>query len=415
MPEHTSTRLSIIIPVWNRWDLTEACLRSLRAHTPGNFFDVIVVDNHSEDATATALQPLGESLFGERFLRLRLSRNEGFGPACNAGADAARSPMLFFLNNDTLLTENWLPPLLKAMSSDARTGAAGPLLLYPDSDRVQHCGIAFTPSLRTEHLYANFPASHPAVHAKRTLQAITGAAFMVTKELFLACGGFFPGYRNGSEDLELCCRIREAGRRLEVVAESRIYHLESQTPGRGDDDPANGALLNERCKGCFGPDVHRLARRDGYEMALTPWLESYLVLPAEREQALTESLTAPFDAAACWNMLQKEPLWHTGYSLLAAVLEQHGKFAEASGLRLLQTNFFPMLPHYRQLAATAAKAGNLALAKQAVDKAEHVSSLLEDPGPLIKKAAGLANWARKAGEADLQRLYEDWLRDLGVL
>jgi len=407
--------VSIIIPVWNRWDLTEACLKSLRAHTSGNFFEVIVADNHSEDETATALAPLGEQLFGDKFTHLRFNRNTGFGPACNAGAKAARGGLLLFLNNDTLLTPNWLPPLMKAMQDDPRIGAAGPLLLYPDTNRVQHCGITFTPSLRTEHLYANFPADHPAVHAKRTLQAITGAAIMVEKELFFQCGAFFSGYRNGSEDLELCCRIREAGRRLAVITQSRVYHLESQTPGRGDDDNDNAALLNERCKGCFGPDVHRFARRDGYEMALTPWLESYITLPAEREEELTIAMTQQFSPAACWEMLQKEPLWHTGYNLLAAVLEENGQFAEACGVRLLQTYFFPMLPYYKQLAATAAKSGNIPLARQAIDKAEHVNKLLEDPGPLIKKAAGLANWAGKAGEKELQQLYEGWLKDLGVL
>ncbi len=407
--------LSIIIPVWNRWDLTEACLRSLREHTPGSFFEVLVVDNHSDDATVSELEPLGRALFAERFTCLRLESNTGFGPACNRTAHIATGNMLFFLNNDTLLTPNWLPPLMKALNADSRLGAVGPLLLYPDSNRVQHCGITFTPSLGTEHLYANFPANHPAVRAKRSLQAITGAAILLEKHLFEACGQFYPGYRNGFEDLELCCRIREAGRKLAVVPESTVYHLESQTPGRGDDDSANATLLTERCKGFFGPDLHRFLRRDGYVLEISPWLEPYAALPPEREEALTAALSTQFDPAACWAMLQEEPLWQTGYALLATTLEQNGQYAEASGLRLLQTYFHPMLPHFRQLAATAAKAGNLHLARQAVDRAEHVTALLEDPGPLIKKAAGLANWARKANETELQHRYEGWLRDLGVL
>lgn len=414
MPSDTII-VSIIIPVWNRWDLTEACLRSLREHTPAAIAEIIVVDNHSDDDTAAQLMPLGTALFGERFTGLRLDSNTGFGPACNTGAAKARGTHLLFLNNDTLVTPNWLPPLLKAMQNDDRLGAVGPLLLYPDSDRVQHCGIAFTPSLRTEHLYANFPAHHPAVHAKRTLQAITGAALLVPAALFSQCGGFHTGYKNGSEDLELCCRIREAGKRLSVVTQSVVYHLESQTPGRGDDDSDNAALLNERCKGCFGPDVHRFARRDGYTLSLTPWLESYVSLPREQEEAITVAITQQFSPAACWEMLQQEPLWHTGYELLATLLEENGQFEESCGVRLLQTCFHPMLPHYQKLAAAAAKSGNLPLAQQAIDKVDHVNELMEDPSALIKKAAGLANWARKAGEGELQALYEGWLRDLGIL
>jgi GT2 family glycosyltransferase len=419
---NTTTPLSIIIPVWNQWHLTRACLESLRQHTPGDFFEVIVADNGSKDETAVQLTPLGEKLFGRMFRRIRLDTNQGFGPACNLGAKSARGEKLLFLNNDTLLTSGWLPPLMKAFDEDARLGAAGPLLLYPESDRVQHAGIVFTPALRTQHLYANFPADHPVLRTRRTLQAITGACLLVSSGLFRQCGGFYEGYKNGSEDLELCCRIREAGKKLRCVTESRVYHLESQTPGRGDDDDTNAALLNQRCKGCFGPDMHRHAARDGYRFAITPWLESYITLAEERETALTSSMTGAgagaggkFNAAACWQLLQQEPLWQTGYALLAGFLEQNRLYAEASGVRLLQTYFFPMLPHYRQLAVTAAMAGNESLAAQAQEKAAHINGLLEDVGALTKKAAGLANWARKAGEQELQHLYEGWLKELGLL
>lgn len=407
--------VSIIIPVWNRWELTHACLESLRQYTTNISFEVITVDNGSDDETTTSLSELGKKLFENQFRTIRLEENTGFGPACNVGAAEATGEFLLFLNNDTLLTENWLPPLYNAFTTNPRLGAAGPLLLYPDTHRVQHCGVAFTPSLRTEHLYCNFPANHPAVHATRVLQAISGAVMMLPRTFFHTMGGFHHGYKNGSEDLELCCRVREAGRTLDVITQSVVYHLESQTPGRGDHDEMNAALLGERCKGCFGPDMHRFAKADGYQFALTPWLESYIALSPEREEELTRPFINQFDPSGCWEQLQKEPLWHTGYAMLANALEQAEQFQEASGLRLLQTYFFPMLPYYQQLATCAARAGNESLTHQAIEKAQHVNTLLEDPGPLAKKAAGLTNWAKKAGERDLQMLYEGWLRDLGLL
>jgi glycosyltransferase involved in cell wall biosynthesis len=63
---------------------------------------VIVVDNGSTDATATELRSYGKSLFGEFFRAVVLPENKNFGPACNIGAKIAKSPVLFFLNNDTL-------------------------------------------------------------------------------------------------------------------------------------------------------------------------------------------------------------------------------------------------------------------------------------------------------------------------
>ena len=81
--------LSVIIPVFNKWELTRDCLLSLRDYTPGDDFEVIVVDNASSDDTPAELPSLGEALFPGRFTCLRFSENRNFGPACNAGAKAA--------------------------------------------------------------------------------------------------------------------------------------------------------------------------------------------------------------------------------------------------------------------------------------------------------------------------------------
>lgn len=414
----TATPLvSVVIPACNLWELTRGCLESLGEHSPHGILEVIVVDNGSTDATVGDLEPLGRALFNAHsdalFRVVRLPENAGFAVASNLGAAQARAERLLFLNNDTRVTPGWLPPLLRALDADTRLGAVGPLLLYPDTDRVQHCGIAFTPSLATEHLYANFPSAHPAVATPRPLQAITGAALLLERGGFARCGGFHEGYRNGSEDLELCWRLKEQGRKVACVPESRVYHLESRTPGRRDHDAANAARLNRRCSGCFAPDLHRLARRDGFELALTPWLETYLTLPAVRTAELTAAHT-DFDPGRCWQTLQAEPLWQPGYELLAAFLEAHGRHTEASGVRLLHCYFFPGLPGYRRLALTAAQAGNAELAGQAARKVEHVSGLLEDPEPLVRKARGLARWARRAGERHVGALYEGWLADLGL-
>ena len=414
-------QLSVVIPVWNRWGLTKACLESLREHTPGDFMQVTAVDNGSDDETATELAFLGGNLFGKAFNLIRNQENLGFAKACNQGAKASDAELLFFLNNDTLVQEGWLAPLLAAFRREGRLGACGPLLVYPDSDRVQHLGIAFSPTLATEHLYAHFPANHRVVGLRRSLQAITGAAFMLPKALFLDAGGFYAGYRNGSEDLELCARIAGLGRTLEVIPESRITHLESQTPGRSDHDLENAELLNERCRGMFSPDMHRLARRDGFDIALTPWLDIFICLPPEDELAMCAEFVPGFGSSEgkaelapglWWEGLQKEPLWQTGYPLLAEYLEQNGQYAEASGVRLLQCSFFPLLPNFRALAASAAKAGNAGLAEQAVKKIEFINSRIDDFDTLLDKGQKLRNWANRAGERELEEAYAGWLEAL---
>ena len=97
-------RVSVIIPAWNLWEMTAACLRSLAECSIGEDLEVLVVDNGSTDATTRELEPLGQRLWGADFRALRLPENLGFAKACNLGARAADGDLLFFLNNDTTCT-----------------------------------------------------------------------------------------------------------------------------------------------------------------------------------------------------------------------------------------------------------------------------------------------------------------------
>ena len=77
---------SIVIPAFNRADLTAQCLRALITNTPGLSYEVIIVDNASTDATPQLCAGLG----GDAVV-IRNPENYGFARACNQGADAARS------------------------------------------------------------------------------------------------------------------------------------------------------------------------------------------------------------------------------------------------------------------------------------------------------------------------------------
>ena len=279
---------AVIIPVLDNWDLTGACLRSLREHTPGDDFEVVVVDNGSVDSTRTELESLGNSLFPNRFQRLRFEENRNFGPACNAGAHVATAPLLFFLNNDTVLTSGWVEPLLEALRSDGSLGAVGPLLLYPDNT-VQHLGVVITPS-GIDHLYKGIPAGHPVIGNARLLQCLTGAAFFTRRRLFWEIGGFHEGYRNGCEDLELSVRIREREYALRCIPASRIYHLESKTPGRMDKEKDNFRLLFERCGDLLAVDIHHHARNDGFEPRINSWDDIDVITAPETSELLFASL-----------------------------------------------------------------------------------------------------------------------------
>jgi len=350
---NNAARVSVIIPAWNLWDMTAACLRSLAEHTHGENIEVVVVDNGSTDATVTELEPLGKALFGADFRPLRLPENQGFARGCNAGAAASEGDLLFFLNNDTTMTPNWLPPLRQALEKP-RVGAVGPLLLYPNGT-VQHCGIYFTPFMAVGHLYEGFPGGHAAPRKRRPLQAITGAALLLRKSVFRDCGGFYEEYRNGFEDIDLCCELRARGCKLAVEGGSVIVHHTSQTPGRFDHNTFNGELLMRRHGGSLKPDLHTLVALDGYELAMGPDLDVWPVLPDVQEERRNKAFDAlSASEEACRLMLEQEPLWRGGWYRLMDMLEAGGNAREALQCAVRCAMFFgDAVSRQRLLALTA--------------------------------------------------------------
>lgn len=323
-------RVGIVIPVWNLWEkMTFPCLQSLVKNTSLADIHVYLVDNASTDETAEA-EKAGQSLFGkEHFTYIRNQENMGFAIACNQGAEAARKDgheYILFLNNDTIVTPNWLPPLVKALDNP-NLGMVGPLLLYPDKT-VQHCGVTVTPVQQLRHIYANFQPTHSAVLRKRKFRIITGAALLCRTKQFFEFGKFYEGYKNGMEDVDLCYTYVEQGFMQQVVSESIVYHYTSQTLGRLDKDVDNSKLLYTR-KPRIIPDTHVYYTQDGYVPALTKEFFLYPRLPEEKRKELNKTVLTQYSDELCKEYLIKEPYWHDGYQILVQHLMKQGKFAEA--------------------------------------------------------------------------------------
>jgi GT2 family glycosyltransferase/radical SAM superfamily enzyme YgiQ (UPF0313 family)/tetratricopeptide (TPR) repeat protein len=239
--QKTRFDVSIVIPVFNKAELTKQCLTKLAEVTTGSEYEVIVVDNHSTDDTPDFLRGLTGDI-----QVIRNEENLGFAKACNQGARAARGKYLLFLNNDTIPLENWLAPLMEELQRNSRAAVVGSKLLY-ENGTIQHAGVAFSRVWFTPyHLYSGFPADAPCVNSRREFQSITAACMLVRREVFEAVGGFDEGYRNGFEDVDLCLKIREQGWQLIYRPDSVLHHLESQTPGRKAHDRDNAKRLIER-------------------------------------------------------------------------------------------------------------------------------------------------------------------------
>jgi len=257
----TRPDVTIVIPVFDKLELTRVCLASLVREPVEHSFEVVVVDNGSTDGTAAWL---AEAEAAGTLRALINSQNTGFAAACNQGASAARGRHLLFLNNDTEVTAGWLDPLVDTLDRDAQVHAVGARLLYPDGT-IQHAGVALVETatehgtrLDGHHLGEKQPADHPDSNRCKRLQAVSAALMAVRRDVFEDLGGFDTAYWNGNEDLDLCLRIGEGGGVIVYRPESVVFHHESASgPERWRKVGENIRLLNERWQGRALPDIRR--------------------------------------------------------------------------------------------------------------------------------------------------------------
>jgi len=202
---------SVIVPLFNRYDLTCQLLESL---TVDPDFELVLVDNGSTDQTRLM------------DVAVRNNINRGFAVACNQGARYSSGDVLIFLNNDTIVSVDWLPPLREALVD---ADIAGPKLVYPDGE-PQSFGISVDfsrpPGLEAVNLRTDLNIGSYEV------AAVTGACLAIRRGLFERLGGFDEGFWNGYEDVDLCLRAKAVGARIVFEPRSVVTHLESQSDRR---------------------------------------------------------------------------------------------------------------------------------------------------------------------------------------
>ena len=232
---------SIVIPVFNRLDLTRQCINSLRACGEETPAEVIVVDNASTDGTARYLRSTSLPL---RWIQN--TTNLSFAMACNQAARFARGEYLVLLNNDTIALPGWLDALVGVAEKHNDVAIVGSKLLFPNGT-VQHAGVITGRLFRIPfHAYYHLDGRHPNVNHQRELRAVTGACMLIRRQVFEELGGLDESFQNGFEDVDICFKARARGYRVIYEPKSVLYHLEGQTPGRDTHQKANARRLQAR-------------------------------------------------------------------------------------------------------------------------------------------------------------------------
>ncbi|HJB06734.1 MAG TPA: glycosyltransferase [Candidatus Enterocloster faecavium] len=217
--------VSIIIPCYNQVGYTYACLQSILEYTKDVTYEVIIADDVSTDATAHL------DRYVDGLVICRNSTNQGFLKNCNNAAKKARGKYIFFLNNDTKVTEGWLSSLVGMMEADPTIGIAGSKLVYPDGRLQEAGGIIWSDASGWNYGRLDDPEK-PEYNYVKEVDYISGAAILIPRVLWQQIGGFderfAPAYY---EDTDLAFEVRKAGYRVVYQPRSKVIHFEGISNG----------------------------------------------------------------------------------------------------------------------------------------------------------------------------------------
>jgi O-antigen biosynthesis protein len=225
---------SILIPTRNGLKLVRQCVESIRAKTTYSPYEIVLVDNGSNDAAA--LRYFDELAANGTIRLLKDPRPFNFSRLNNEAAREAQGQYLVFLNNDIeVITPEWLGEMV-SHAQRPEIGAVGAKLWYPD-DTVQHAGLVLVAGLAAHAHYKRKRGDHgyfSRASLTQSLSAVTAACMCIRREVFDRVGGFDETLAVAFNDVDLCLRIHAAGYRNLYTPYAELYHHESASRGYED-------------------------------------------------------------------------------------------------------------------------------------------------------------------------------------
>jgi O-antigen biosynthesis protein len=230
LPPGVAPRLSILVPVFNEFDVTVECLMSIAAAAPGLVsggieFEVVVADDCSTDPAVAGLAGIENIVF------LRQKENLGFIRNCNAAFARCRGDYVLLLNNDAQAAPGAVARMVAALDADPALAAVGPKLVYPNG-RLQEAGCFIRPNGESGMVGLFRDPLEPGFCYDRDVAYCSGAALMFRRALAGATlfdEAFRPAY---CEDADLCLRFIAAGHRVRYVHEALVVHHLSVSSNR---------------------------------------------------------------------------------------------------------------------------------------------------------------------------------------
>ena len=220
-----SPRYSLVIPVYGQHLMTFNCLKSVAETCKDLAIEILLIDDCSPEDAAEALASVsGISV-------VRNNTNLGFLASCNIGGIHAKGEFVVILNNDLILTGDWLQQMSAVYEKFPDTGMVGAKLVYPDGRLQEAGGIVWRDGSAWNVGRGDDPAK-PEYNYVREVDYCSGACLLIRREFWNALGGFDAAYKPAYyEDTDLAFRVREAGKQVFYQPHAVVVHFEGQSSG----------------------------------------------------------------------------------------------------------------------------------------------------------------------------------------
>jgi GT2 family glycosyltransferase/glycosyltransferase involved in cell wall biosynthesis len=212
--------VTIAIVTYNNIEYSRLCYQSVKKYSRYPNLEIVFVDNNSQDGTVAWLTELKKE---DTQVKVVLnSENRGFAAANNQALEIAGGEYFAFLNNDTIVTHQWIESLVRTLVSNPSIG-----LICPMTNVIGNEACVRAPYINADGIQ---PFAYEITEGKatlvRNLRSVPLFCAMISAQLLRSIGGLNEDYRMGMfEDDELSEEVKKRGLRVCYAEDTFIHHF----------------------------------------------------------------------------------------------------------------------------------------------------------------------------------------------
>lgn len=225
--EKTMLKVAVVILNYNGKHFLEKFLGSVVSHSKGTDYQVVVADNASTDDSIKFL-----SSHYPEVKTILLDKNYGFAGGYNKALEQIDSEYFVLLNSDVEVSENWINPIIKLMDGNKNIAACQPkILAYNNKSQFEHAGAAggyldkYGYPFCRGRLFHKCETDKGQYNTPKEIFWASGAALFIRKEDYFNTGALDETFFAHMEEIDLCWRLKNRGRSILCVPESKVYHV----------------------------------------------------------------------------------------------------------------------------------------------------------------------------------------------